>query len=46
MWMGFFTVRNFIVSPGQMRVIAVVTAEGVVVNIYTLGAICEGILML
>ena len=43
--MGFFTVRNFVVSPGQMRVIVVVTAEGAVVNIHTLGAICEGILM-
>ena len=44
-WMGFFAGRNFVVSPGQMRVIVVVTAEGAVVNIYTLGAICEGILM-
>ena len=40
MWMGFFTVRNFVVSPGQMRVIAVVTEEGAVVSIHTLGAIC------
>ena len=45
MWMGLFTVRNFVVSHGQMRLIAVVTAEGAVVNIHTLGAICEGILM-
>ena len=45
MWIGFFTVRNFVVSPGQMRVITVVTPEGAVVNIYTLAAICEGILM-
>ena len=27
MWIGFFTVRNFVVSPGQMRVIAVITTE-------------------
>ena len=45
MWMGFFTIRNFVASPRQMRVIAVVTAEDVVVNIHTLGAIYEGILM-
>ena len=44
-WMGFFTARNFVVSPGQMRVIAVITAEGAVVNIHILGVICEGILM-
>ena len=44
MSMGFFTVRNFIVSPEQMRVIVVVTAEGAAVNIHTLGAICAGIL--
>ena len=44
-WMGFFTVRNFAVSPGQMRVIVVGAAEGAVVNIHTLGDICEGILM-
>ena len=43
--MGFFTVRNLVVSPGQMRVIVVVTAEGAAVNIQILGAICEGILM-
>ena len=29
-----------------MSVMAVVTAEGAVVNIHILGAICEGILML
>ena len=29
-----------------MSVMAVVTAEGAVVNIYTLGVICEGILRL
>ena len=45
MWMGFCTVRNFVVSPGQMRVIVVATVEGAVVNVHTLGAICEGILM-
>ena len=43
--MGCFTRRNFVVSPRQMRVIEVVTAEGAVVNIHTLGAICEGVLM-
>ena len=43
--MGFFTVMNFVASPSQMKVIAVVTAEGAVVNIHTLGAICQGILM-
>ena len=43
-WMGFFTLMNFIVSPGQMRVIVVVTAEGAVVKIQTFGASCEGIL--
>ena len=35
-WMGFFTLMNFIVSPGQMRVIVVVTAEGPVVKIQNL----------
>ena len=42
--MGFFTLMNFIVSPGQMRVIVVVTAEGAVVRIQAFGARCEGIL--
>ena len=44
--MGFFIVRNFVVSPGQMRVIVCASAEGGVVIIHTLGAICKGILML
>ena len=35
---------NFVGSPGQMRVNVVVTAEGAVVNIQTVGATCEGIL--
>ena len=35
---------NFIVLPGQMRVIVVVTVEGAVVKIQTFGASCEGIL--
>ena len=35
---------NFVVSPGQMRVIVVVTAEGAVVRIQIFGASCEGIL--
>ena len=34
---------NFVVSPGQMRVIVVVTAEGAIVKIQTSGASCEGI---
>ena len=42
--MGFFTLMNFVVSPGQMREIVVVTAEGAVVKIQTFGASCEGIL--
>ena len=42
--MGFFTLMNFVVSPGEMRVIVVVTAEDAVVYIQTFGAICEGIL--
>ena len=46
MWIGFFTVINFVVSPGQMSVMAVVTAERAVVSIHTLGAICEGKVML
>ena len=43
--MGCFTGRNFAAPPGQMRVIEVVTADSAVVNIHTLGAICEGILI-
>ena len=43
--MGFFILLNFVVSPGQMRVIVVVTAEGAVVNIQIFGAIWEGILI-
>ena len=35
---------NFIISPGQIWVIVVVTAEGAVVKIQTFGASCEGIL--
>ena len=35
---------HFIVSPGQMRVIVVVTAKGALVRIQTFGARCEGIL--
>ena len=35
---------NFVVSPGKMRVIVVVTAEGSVAKIQTFGASCEGIL--
>ena len=45
-WMGFFTVINFVVSPGQMRVIVDVTVEDAEISIHTFGAICEGILML
>ena len=36
---------NFIVSPGQRRVIVVVTAEDAVAKIQTFGASCEGILI-
>ena len=36
--MGFFTLMNFVVCPGQMRVIVVSTAEGAVVKIQTFGA--------
>ena len=43
-WMGFFTLMNFIVSPGQMRVTVVVTAEGAVVKIQKFGVSHEGIL--
>ena len=46
MWMGFFTVINFVVSPGQMRVMVVVTVEGADISIHTFGAICDGELML
>ena len=42
--MGFITLKNFIVSPGQMRVIVVVTGEGAAVRIQTFGGSCEGIL--
>ena len=44
MWSGFCIVTNFDVSPGQMSVMAVVVAEGGVVNIHTLGASWDGIL--
>ena len=43
-WMGFLTSMNCVVSPGHMRVIVVVAAEGAVVRIKTFGASCEGIL--
>ena len=46
MGIDFFIVIDFDVSPGQMSVTAVVTAEDGVVNIHTLGAIVEGILIL
>ena len=46
MWMGFFTLINFVVSPGQVRVIEVVAVEGAVVNIHAFAAICDGKLML
>ena len=42
--MDFFILMNVVVSPRQMRVIVVVTAEGAVVKIQTFGASCEGIL--
>ena len=40
MWMGFFTVMNFVISPGQTRVITVITVEGAEVSIHTFGATC------
>ena len=46
MWMGFCAVINFVVSPGQMRVILVVTVENAEVSIHIYGAIDEGMLML
>ena len=45
MWMGFCTVINFVISPGQIRVI-LVTVEGAEVSIHTFGATEEGMLML
>ena len=44
MWMGFLTVINFVVSPGQVRVIVVVTVEGAEISIHTFVAIDEGML--
>ena len=41
---GFLTSMNCVVSPGHMRVIVVVAAEGAVVKIQTFGASCETIL--
>ena len=41
---GFLTSMNCLVSPRHMRVIVVVTAEGVVVNIQICDENCEGIL--
>ena len=40
------TVVGFVGSSGQMRVIVVMTVEGVEVSIHTFGAICKGILIL
>ena len=37
---------NFVVSPGQMRVIPVVTVEDAEVSIHTFGTIDEGMMML
>ena len=36
-WVGFLTSMNCVVTPGHMRVILVVTAEGGGVKIQTLG---------
>ena len=44
MWMSFWIVINFDVPPGQMSIMAVVVAEGVVVNIQMLGVSWDGIL--
>ena len=41
----FFTSINCVVSPRHVRVILVVTAEGVVVIIQTFGASCESMLI-
>ena len=41
--MGFFTLINCVGSPGQIRAIVVLTAEGAG-NIQIFGTICEGIL--
>ena len=45
MWMGFCTVIDFVVFPGQVRVILVVTVAGAEVSIHTFEAIDEGMLM-
>ena len=45
MWIGCCIVINFDVSPRQMSVMAVVVAEGGVVNIHTLGVSWDGILI-
>ena len=44
-WIGVCIVINFVVSPGQMRVILVVTAEDAEVSIHTFGTIEEGMLL-
>ena len=44
--MGFSTVINFVISPGQMRVIQVVTVEGAEVSICTFGVIDKGMLII
>ena len=43
---GFLYCDKFVVSPGQMMVIPVVTVEGAEVSIHTFGAIDKGMLML
>ena len=45
MWIGLFIIIDFVVSPGQMSVTAVVIAEVGVGSIYMLGASWVGILM-
>ena len=44
MWMGFSTVKNVVVLPGQIRVIVLAGAESGVVRIQTFGAICDSML--
>ena len=43
--MGFCTVINFVVSPGQLRVIPDVTVEDAEVSNHIFGAIDESMLM-
>ena len=44
MLMGFSTVMNVAVLPGQIRMIVLAGEESGVVRIQTFGAICDGML--